>query len=333
MKGTIRVLSAADLRQALPMADAISGMKKAYQLHSTGQVESPLRGRLAVEKQDGVMLSMPGYIGAEEELAIKLVTVFPRNTKRNLPVVNAVVLVFDGRTGLTKAVLEGSALTAIRTGAGAGAATDVLARPDAAVVGVLGSGVQARSGLEAICAVRDIQEVRVYSPNANHAKAFADAMGGQGSIPKQIKVVSTAGAAVREADIIHAATTSATPVFDGRDLKKGAHINGVGSYTPEMQEVDAETVCRSLIVVDSLDSVLAEAGDLIVPISDGQLTEDDIYAELGEIIDGQYEGRIHDDQITFFKSVGIAVQDLVAAQIAIANAERDELGQLVDFTG
>lgn len=329
--GKIRVLSAADLQQALPMADAIAGMKKGYQLHSTGQVDSPLRGRVAVSKQEGVMLSMPGYIASEDELAIKLVTVFPKNVKRSLPVVNAAVVVLDGHTGQTKALIEGGALTAIRTGAGAGAATDLLARSDAEVVGVLGSGVQARSGLEAICTVRSIKEVRVYSPNANHAKTFAEEMAGRGPIPNQIKVVSTPGAAVREADIVHAATTSTTPVFDGRDLKKGVHVNGVGSYTPDMQEIDAETVCRSLIVVDSVDSVLAEAGDLIIPIANEMITEDDIYAELGEIIDGQYEGRIHDNQITFFKSVGIAVQDLVAAQIALANAERDALGQLVDF--
>lgn len=329
--GKIRILSAADVAQALPMAEAIEGMKKAYRLNATGQVASPLRGRVAVDNAGGVLLTMPGYIAAEDELAIKLVSVFPHNAGRRLPVVNAAVLVFDGQTGRARALLEGGTLTAIRTGAGGGAATDILARTEAEIAAILGSGVQAQAGLEAVCAVRKIQEVRVYSPTSGHAKAFIEKMAGRENIPENIKVVSTPGAAVREADIVYAATTSSEPVFDGRDLKKGAHVVGVGSYTPEMQEVDEETVCRSLVVVDSIDSVLAEAGDLIIPIAAGKLTEEDIYAELGEIIDGQYEGRVHADQITFFKSVGIAAQDLVAAQIAIANAEERDLGQLVDF--
>lgn len=330
--GAIRILSAKDVRQALPMQDAIEGMKKAYQLHTTGGVQSPLRGRLTVDKLDAVSLSMPAYAAADDALSIKLVNVFPRNAGFGIPVVNAAVLVLNGRTGQTMALLEGNTLTAIRTGAGAGAATDILARPDAKIVAMLGSGVQARAGLEAVCTIRQIKEVRVFSPNPQNANKFAKEMAGHGPIPDHISVVSSPGEAVREADIVYAATTSKTPVFDGRDLKRGAHVNGVGSFTPEMQEVDEETIIRSLIVVDAVDSALEEAGDLIIPMQREWMTEDDIYAELGEIIDGQLEGRIHDDQITYFKSVGIAVQDLVAAQIALKNAAAHNLGQVVDFT-
>ncbi|MDJ0755800.1 MAG: hypothetical protein QNJ45_19900 [Ardenticatenaceae bacterium] len=330
--GAIRILSAKDVRQALPMQDAIEGMKKAYQLHATGGVQSPLRGRLTVDKLDAVSLSMPAYAAADDALSIKLVNVFPRNAGFGIPVVNAAVLVLNGRTGQTMALLEGNTLTAIRTGAGAGAATDILALPDAEIVAMLGSGVQARAGLEAVCTIRQIKEVRVFSPNPQNADRFAKEMAGRGPIPDQISVVSSPGEAVRDADIVYAATTSKTPVFDGRDLKRGAHVNGVGSFTPEMQEVDEETIIRSLIIVDAVDSVLEEAGDLIIPMQREWMTEDDIYGELGEIIDGQLEGRIHNDQITFFKSVGIAVQDLVAAQIALKNAAARNLGQVVEFT-
>lgn len=325
----LRVLSAEDVARALPMRDAIDGMLEAYTRLSLGQADVPLRARVSVPEHDGLALFMPAYVTGSADLAVKVVSVYPRNPQRGAPVVYATVLVLDAASGRPLAVIEGSSLTAIRTGAGGGASAELLARPDARVVAVLGSGTQARTGLEAVCTVRAVDEVRVYSPNAAHCEAFAAAMAGRGPIPRAVRAVADSAEAVRDADIVYCATTAATPVFDGRLLKPGAHVIGVGSYTPAMQEVDAVTVQRARVVVDARASVLAEAGDLLIPIADGTISADHIHAELGEIAAGQRSGRRDAQEITFFKSVGVAVQDAVAARIALHNADRLGLGTRV----
>ena len=327
---TLRILSAADVRQALPMADAIASQKRAYAELSTGTAVMPLRTRLPVD-DEAVTLIMPAYLPETAALGVKLVSVFPRNPARGLPFVYAAVLVIDPDTGQPVALLEGGALTAIRTGAGAGAATDLLARPDAASVAIIGSGVQARTQLEAVCTVRQIRQVRVYSPNRAHAAAFAADMAGQDPIPAAVEVAGDAATAVAGADIVCAATTSFTPVFPGAALKPGAHVNGVGSYLPTMQEVDLTTVQRALVVVDSREAALAEAGDLIIPLQDGAISAGHIHAEIGEIVAGRKPGRRSATQITFFKSVGVAVQDAAAAAVALRNAEQLGLGTAVAF--
>jgi ornithine cyclodeaminase/alanine dehydrogenase-like protein (mu-crystallin family) len=332
----LRILSAADVKKALPMAQAIEGMKEAFAQLSIGQAEVPLRSRVEVKAfssnlSRGTTLVMPAHLQRSQALAVKIVSVFPHNPALNLPLIHGLVLVLDAETGRPLALLEGGVLTAVRTGAGSGAATDLLARPDAAVVAIIGSGVQARTQLEAVCTVRSIEEVRVYSIDDDHAAAFAADMAGLGPIPDRILVADSAETAVTGADIICAATTSATPVFHGSALKPGAHVNGVGSYTPAMQEVDGDTIRRSLVVVDSRSAVLAEAGDLIIPIQQGLIDESHIHAELGEIVLGVKNGRSSPDQITYFKSVGVAVQDASAGQIAYANALKYELGTVVEL--
>ena len=251
------------------MAETIAAMKVAFAQLSTGQAVTPLRARLDVAPHEGVTLAMPAYLSGSEALAVKVVSVFPQNAARNEPTIYGLVMVMEAESGRPLAILEGGALTAIRTGAASGAATDLLARPDAAVVAILGSGVQARTQLEAVCAVRDIREVRVYSPNREHTAHFARQMQGSGRIPDLIRVMDSPATAVRGADVICAATTSPTPVFASADLQPGVHINGVGSFTPAMQEIDADTVRRALVVVDSVEAVLEEAGDLIIPIEQG----------------------------------------------------------------
>jgi len=322
---SLRVLSASDVRLALPMPEAISGMKQAFAQLSAGQAQMPLRSR--IENQQGTLLLMPVYLEQADSLAMKLVTVFPNN--RDLPVVQAMVMVVNPQTGAIEALLEGSTLTAIRTGAGAGAATDLLARHDARTVAIIGSGVQARTQLEAVCHVRAIEQVYVYSPNRTHAERFAHDLRGRAPIPENIIVTETANEAVRDADIVCTATTSSTPCFDGRFLKVGAHVNGVGSYTPTMQEVDSYTITRALVVVDSRQSALAEAGDLVIPLERGEITLEHLHAELGEIVSGTKVGRTHADQLTYFKSCGVAVQDAISATLALKNAERLGLGQVI----
>lgn len=324
----LRLFSAADVRAALPMSEAIAGMKQAFAQLSDGRADAPLRTHLGITPDDSTLV-MPAYVPDNHALAIKIVSVFGSNSARHLPLIHALVLALDDATGRPLALMEGGALTAIRTGAASGAATDVLARADARVAAVFGSGVQARTQLEAICTVRPIEEVRVFSLVG--AEAFIEDMAGRGPVPAAIHLSTSAAEAVHGADIICTATTARTPVFDGADLKPGAHLNAIGAFTPQMQEIDPTTVQRATVVVDSRAAALEEAGDLILPLEAGLISAEHIYAELGEILLGRLPGRTSPEQITFFKSVGIAVQDAVAAQLVLQNGAALGLGQVVSL--
>ena len=311
------------------MAEAIVAMKSAFAQLSDATAVAPLRHHISTKK--GTTLVMPAYLPESSALAVKVVSVFPENAQQGEPIIYGMVLALDSETGRPLALLEGQTLTAIRTGAGSGAATDLLARADASVVAIIGSGVQARTQLEAVCAVRNIREVRVYSPTIAHAEIFAREMAGTYGIPDNVRVVESSATAVADADIVCPATTSSTPVFDGNLLKAGAHVNAVGAYLPSMQEVDVVTIQRSLVVVDQTEAVLAEAGDLVIPLQEGDIDQSYIHAELGEIVNGQKSGRTHPDQITYFKSVGNAVQDAAATAVALQNAIAQDLGTIVPF--
>lgn len=326
------VLSASDVQRALPMVETIAAMKQAYAALSAGRAEMPLRLRLPVPPHDGVSLVMPAFVqGETDALAVKVVSLFGGNGARGLPLIHAAVLALEADTGRPLALLEGGALTAIRTGAGAGAAADLLARPDSRVGALFGAGVQGRTQLEAMCVVRPLHTVWIYDPNPERAAALIGEMAGQGPIPADLRAAASPQQAVADADIIAAATTARTPVFAAADLKPGAHVSAVGSYTPDMQEIPAATIARALVVVDSRSACLAETGDLIQPIAAGLFTTAHIHAELGEIVEGLKPGRTSDSQITYFKSVGVAVQDAAAAQLALANARKMGLGQQVPW--
>lgn len=327
------ILTADEVRRALPMKEAIEAMKSAYASLSDGKAEVPLRTRLSVPAHDALSLFMPAYVQTPsgEALAVKAISLFPANPSRGLAYIQATVLVFDASTGRAIALLEGSSLTAIRTGAASGAAVDLLARKDSTVVAIFGAGTQGRTQLEAACTARKINRVFIYDPDLNKARTFANEMAGRAPIPKEVHVAMNPKEAVQEADILCTATTSSTPVFADRDLKAGTHISAVGSYTPDMQEVPAETVQRAKVVVDSRAASLEEAGDLIQPIRAGLFDAAHIHAELGEIVLGRKAGRQSEEEITYFKSVGIAVQDTVAAQRALENARKMKLGQEVNF--
>lgn len=327
------ILNADEVRQALPMKETIEAMKRAYASLSAGRAAAPLRTRLPIPPHEGLSLFMPAYVQTEtaEALAVKIVSLFPENPKRGLAYIQAAVLVLEAETGRAIALLEGASLTAIRTGAGSGAAIDLLARADSRTAAIFGAGAQGRTQLEAACTVRQIETVWVYDSNAEQARKFAVEMAGRGPMPKDVRVAENPAQALKGADIVCTATTSSTPVFADADLKRGAHVSAIGSYTPEMQEIPAETVARARVVVDSRSATLAETGDLVKPIRAGLFTEKHIYAELGEIVLGQKGGRQSDEEITYFKSVGIAVQDAMAAQLALKNAQEKGLGQSVTF--
>ena len=327
------ILRATDVPRALPMAEAIEAVKRAYQALSAGEAEVPLRLSLPVAPHEGVSLFMPAYVhtSQEEALAVKVVSVFPHNVERGLPLIHAAVLVLEANTGRPLALLEGGTLTAIRTGAASGAATDVLARPDSRVLAVFGAGAQGRTQIEAVCTVRPIERVWLFDLDRARAEALAAEVAGKGPVPTDVRVAASPREAVAEADVVCTATTSTTPVFADEDLKPGVHINGIGAYTPEMVEVPPDTVARALVVVDSRQAALAEAGDLIQPLRAGRITEAHIHAELGEILLGRKPGRTSPEQITFFKSVGVAVQDALTARVALRNALEEGLGQRVTW--
>ncbi|HKY54730.1 MAG TPA: hypothetical protein VJM08_10510 [Anaerolineales bacterium] len=327
------ILNAEEVRQALPMKQAIAAMKEAYAALSNGTATVPLRTRLQIPSHEAISLFMPAYMKSDtdEALAIKVVSLYPHNPSRGLAYIQAAVLVLESDTGRAIALLEGSTLTAIRTGAGSGAAIDQLAREDSKVVAIFGAGAQGRTQLEAACNARNIETAFIYNPSLENAKAFAEEMAGHNSIPNDIRVATTPKDAIEHADIICTATPSPKPVFDDNDVKPGTHISAIGAYTPEMQEIPVETVARARIVVDSYATVMDEAGDIVQAIRAGAIQESIIHAELGEIVLGKKSGRESDDEITFFKSVGNAVQDAVAAQLALQNARTIGLGTEVDF--
>jgi alanine dehydrogenase len=325
------ILTADEVRKALPMGETIKAMKNAYASLSNGGAAVPLRTQLPIQKREALSIFMPAHVDAEgeEALAVKVVSIFPENLKRGQPLIYAAVLVLDPISGKPTALLEGSTLTAIRTGASSGAAIDILSRPDSRVLAVFGAGAQGRTQMEAACSVRSIDKVWIYDTFPEKAKTLAEEMAGRGEITQNIQVATTPFEATREADIICTATTATTPVFKDEDIKPGTHISGIGSYTPEMQEVPPETVLRAYVVVDSRSATLAEAGDLIQPMRAGTFSENHIAAELGEIVLKRKPGRQSPEQITFFKSVGVAVQDAAAAQLALKNASAMGLGSSV----
>ena len=318
----IRILTAPDVHAALPMPKAIDAMRHAYSQLSADKVVMPSRQHISTDK--GVTLIMPAFLPEGNEFGIKVVSVHDENPDHNIPRITSTVLVLDPTTGETKAIMDGASLTAIRTGAGGGVAADMLARPNASTVGLFGAGVQARVQMQAVMVVRDIQQVKLISRTQSSAELLTDEISRWTEAP-DINIVSTPQEVVEDADIVLCATTSGTPLFDGNDLQPGTHITAVGTFVPEKREVDTTTILRaSRIVVDSREDCLAEAGDLIIPNAE-------IHAEIGEIINGNKPGRQSDDEITFFKSVGVAVQDAVAASVVLKEAENKGLGIIVEM--
>ena len=318
----IRILSAPDVRAALPMPKAIEAMQHAYGQLSAGKAVAPPRQHLSTDK--GVTLIMPAYLPERSDFAIKVVSVYDDNPNLNLPRITATVLVLDPATGTPKAFMDGASLTAIRTGAGGGVAADLLARKDAKTVGLFGAGVQARAQLQAVMAVRDIASVNLISRTQASAQQLASEISEWTNAP-EVNLATMPQEVVAEADIVLCATTSATPLFDGNVLQPGTHITAVGTFVPEKREVDTTTINRAdRIVVDSREACLEEAGDLIIPNAY-------IDAEIGEIVNGNKPGRQSDDEITFFKSVGVAVQDAVAGAAVLAAAEEQGLGLVVEM--
>ena len=327
------VLGPAAVSRSLPMAKAVEVMREAFAAHARQQVQSPPRTVLQTGTGRGATLVMPAATksGGAALLAVKVVSVFPENPKRGLRAIHGTVLVSDAETGVPLALLDGVALTAIRTAAACGLATDLLARPDSAVLAVFGSGVHARTQVEAMRAVRPITAVRIFNPNTRSAEAMAEELLKSNAVRDGIRAVDSPAEALDGADIACMSTTSRVPVFWDRDVPNGIHINAIGAFKPEDREVPGATVGRSLVVVDDLDSAMEEAGDLLIAIGEGLFSREAIHADLGGLVLGSAGGRSDPSQVTFFKSVGIAAQDAFAAQAVLREAARLRLGERIDW--
>jgi ornithine cyclodeaminase/alanine dehydrogenase-like protein (mu-crystallin family) len=326
------IISRPELRQAAPMDQAIDAVAAAFAQLSSGQAEVPLRPHVAIPPAEGLQLVMPAYLAGSAALGVKALTLFPHNTEQGLPTINALVLLFDTANGLPLALIDGNYLTALRTGAASGAATRLMARADARTLAIFGAGTQALPQVWAVCVARPINRVWIVNRSAERAEQLAVELRAFGApIPNDVRVAPAAQIALAEADIVCCATATATPLFDDADLRLGTHINGIGSYRPTMQEIPAATVARARVVVDQRHAAWAEAGDLVIARDQGWIGAEHVAAELGEIVAGLAAGRTDAEQITFFKSVGNAVQDVAVAQVAYARARELGLGQEISL--
>lgn len=327
----VLILNSAEVRAALPMKEAMRSVEEGFRALGTGRAAVPKRLGLAVEDFEGSLLCMPAYITDQEALAVKAVSVYPRNQEKGRPTVSAVAVLFDPRTGEPLAIIEGGALTAIRTGAAVGIATRHMAADGARRVGVFGAGTIGRAAAEAIKEVVGEAALKVYDTVRARAERYAREVSRQLDI--SVSVAADPRDAASWADVIVTATTSTTPVFDGRCLGSGVHINAVGAHSPGAREVDTATLLRARgrIVLDSKEGCMAEAGDILIPMAEGAIREADIFGELGEVIAKGRSVRRSEKDVTLFKSVGVAVEDAAAAAALYKIARAAGIGREVQF--
>lgn len=324
------LLTRADIQSLLTMKDAMEAVEEAFRQLALGTVEMPQRPVIRVPEHHGTVLFMPAFIGGMGALGMKVVSVYPDNPqKHNKPTVLGTILLNDPATGEVIAIMDGGFITAMRTGAVSGVATKYMARPDARVAGIFGAGVQARTQLLALAEARPLARAVVYDVVPAARERFAAEMSTQLGFP--VEPVDDPRAAVEGCDIIATATSAATPVFDGHWVAPGTHINGIGSHAPNMRELDTTIILRSRVIVDLRGAALAEAGDLIIPIREGAITADHIVEELGSVVVGQTPGRTSPDEITLFKSEGLAIQDVSVATRVYQMAQERGIGQEVSI--
>jgi len=315
------------------MPQAVDAMKQALISVVDGTAKLPLRTHLDIDRHQGTVLIMPAHVDRSqlEALTIKVVSIFGDNPAvRQLPRIQGVVIVLDPVTGQPQALLQGSMLTGIRTAAASGAATDALARTDCESLAILGAGVQARTHLDAMLAVRPIRKILFWSRRRESVEELIDDWTQQNQ-SCECRPVATAEQAVAAADIVCTVTSSKNPIFDPSCVQPGTHFNVVGSYQPHVREVPPETVLAARVFVDEIDSALAEACDLIQPLKAGLMTREHILGTVGEVLTNALPGRLSDADVTLFKSVGNAAQDALAAATALTNATERQLGTTLNW--
>jgi alanine dehydrogenase len=316
-------LSRQDVETCLTMDDTLEAVETAFKEHGQGTIEMPVRSGITLS--NGITLFMPAYIEKMSAIGIKVVSVYPENpSKYSLPTILGVVLLTDPKNGELLAIMDGAYLTAMRTGAAGGIATKYLARKDAEEVGIIGTGVQGRTQIIAATKVRRVRRVKAYDVARDRCELCCRELSKE--LEVQVTPVDSAEEAVRDSDIVITCTTSRTPILKGDWLDEGTHLNAIGSHTPDSRELDATSIKRAKIIVDSREAALKEAGDLVIPISQGLIEPSQIYAELGEIVTAKKPGRTNETEVTIFKSLGLAIQDVSTASKVYELATKRGLG-------
>ena len=332
----VLVLSHRDVLAALLPEACAEAMAAVLAGHARGETFMPLRSVMMPPDAAGFMGLMPGWRGrpgGAAAFALKAVCIMPGNPGRGLDAHQGLVTLFDGESGVPTAILDASAVTAVRTAAVTAVATAVLARDDARTLAVLGAGTQARAHLRALAGVREFEQVRVYAPTRAHAQAVVQEMAGQAGAPRgELSVAASAEEAVRGADVVVTVTSAREPVLRRAWLKPGAHVSAVGASTPQARELDTDTVAASALFCDSRESLRHEAGEFRLAVTEGKITgEEHVRAELGEVLAGTAAGRRDPAELTLFRSLGLAIEDLAAAETAVAAATARGLGTEVEL--
>ena len=323
------LLSEKQVQGLIDIDELIAALEQAHIQYSTGKAVMPVRLVVPLPQIDGRITSMPGYLNEDKALGMKVVTYFQSNPQQNLPAILATIMLFSAETGKMIAAMDGSYITAIRTACASAMATKVLANPQTPVLGILGAGVQARAHIQALTRVRKLEKIKLYSPSGASAAALKQEMAPQVRPPS--KSPNSAEEAVRDADLVVTVTTAKEPILKNDWLKPGVHINAVGSHRPDMREIDGATLARAKVVVDSREAIMAECGDILLALKEGSISKESIHGEIGEVLTGTKAGREHTDEVTLYKSVGIAIQDVATANLVYHKALKQEVGTTVEI--
>ena len=319
----VLVLSREDIASVLEMDDVIDAVERAFVDFAKGRAKMPPRSIMDFPENDGWVGIMSAAIETAGSIGTKVVTVFKNNARKSMPTTMATILLNDASTGEPLAIMEAGLITAMRTGAASAIATKYLARKDSHVVGLFGAGIQAKYQLFGVSRVRKVGNVKQYTPTKARQKKFAEEM--EKEIGAKIQIVGNPKESVQNSDIVITATTSPTPVFNGKWVSDGTHINAIGAHTKDTRELDTTLIEKAKIVVDLRDAALEEAGEIVIPKAEGKKLN--IYAELSELVSGKKKGRTSDSEVTVYKGCGIALEDLAVAKLAYDLATKKALGK------
>jgi ornithine cyclodeaminase/alanine dehydrogenase len=323
------LLSEKQVQDLIDIDELIDTLEQAHIQCSTGRAVMPVRLVVPLPQIHGRITSMPGCLNDDNTLGMKVVTYFQENPKRGLPAILATIMLFSVETGKMIAVMDGSYITAIRTACASAMATRALANRETPVLGILGAGVQARAHIQALSRVRKLQQIKIYSPSGISATKIRKDM--ESDVGVGVKVAASAEDAVKHSDIVVTVTTAKEPILKSEWLNAGVHINAVGSHRPDLREIDGATLARAKVVVDSREAIMAECGDILLALNEKSVPDDVIHAEIGEVLAGIKSGRESAGEITLYKSVGIAIQDVATANLVYHRALDRKVGTQVEI--
>lgn len=323
------LLSEKQVQSLIQIDELISGLEQAHIQYSTGKAVMPVRLVVPLPQIDGRITNMPGYLNEDKALGMKVVTYFHNNPQQNLPAILATIMLFSATTGKMIAAMDGGYITAIRTACASAMATKALANPVIPILGILGAGVQARAHIAALARVRKVEQIKIHSPSGTSAAKIKQEMEKETGVP--IEVTPGAEQLVRQSDLLVTVTTAREPIVKVDWLKSGVHINAVGSHRPDLREIDGATLARAKVVVDSREAIMAECGDILLALKEHLITDTNIHGEIGEVLAGAKTGRSSASEITLYKSVGIAIQDVATAQLVYRKALERNVGTNVEI--